>query len=629
MNNVFDVMYGRYVLTIAALIVIIMMDVLYFSKPKRSDKFKHKMFSYLIIFNTLILTTEMIIMFGFGLGFPFVANVVFLKLRDLFLMFYFVMVLFYYYSAVNELTYKGHAEFIKGEKNIVRPHLIFTAIVIIIHAILPYKVVDKVTFNYAFAGPAFYLTIGYCVVTTIFTLYIIIFRKKNEIKKNEKISLVWLFVLMLVILIGQTVFNEVAIMGLVSSVYILGLYFLFENPDIEIIEEIDTLTTDIDKANRTKIDFLSKVSKEMIAPMQNIVELSEKIMSDSNYEDSSLPNDVKQIELYSKDFLEIINNTIDISDVESDQETLIDKKYSLIQILRDLAKVSQDKLANKKVKLVLNIDKDIPNNLYGDSNKIYQILLNLVTNSIKFTDVGKISIALSKEIKGNKILLKFRVRDTGIGIKREDFDKLFRKYSRLEDAVSHNIEGTGVGLFIAKNYVDLMGGKIWLDSEYGAGTTFYVEITQQIDAMTPTLESFELVEENDPEKNELLNCSKYRILIVEDDPLNLDVTKRLFARYGFEIDTCDNGKDCIFKYKKGEHYDMILVDHRMQGMTGIEVIQIIRKLKDYKAPPVVALTANVFTGSKDVYLREGFDDYISKPIDMLELDLLINKYFKK
>ena len=625
----FDVMYSRYVLTIAAFIVVLMMDVLYFSKPKANNKSKHKMYAYFIITNTLILSLEIVIMIIFGVSVPFNVCVVFLKLRDLALMAYFTVLLFYYYAAVNNPPYKNLVSFVKTEK-ILHPHMVFMALTIIMHIFLPYDVMDKYSYSNAFGGPAFYLAILYCVLTTLETIYIILFKSKNKINYSEKLSLGLLFVLMLVILIFQPLFSGIAIMGLVSSVYVLGLYFIFENPDLELVEEINSLTAEAESANSSKLDFLSNISKEMMNPMHTIAELSDKVLSGEDADDAKIRDDIRQIELSSKNFLEILNNAVDISNVENEKEALYERDYSLITILKNLTTVAQEKIYTKKVQVVLNIDNSIPNTLYGDSTKVYQILLNIISNSIKYTEVGKVSIHLSKEIKNNNIILKFKISDTGYGIKEEDYDKVFVKYSRLEDAVSRGIEGTGLGLAIAKQYADLLGGDIWFESVYGAGTTFYVEIPQQIVAMVPTIGSVSAEEEKVPqEERRLLDCSKYRLLIVEDDELNLDVTRRILKRYGFVIETCSNGRDCIFKYKKGEHYDMILIDHIMPEMDGIEVVQVIRKLKDYDAPPIVALTANAFTGSKDMYIKEGFDDYLAKPIDLAELDAMVNKYFNK
>lgn len=623
-----NVMYSRYVLTIAAFVVIIMMDVLYFSKAKTNNKTKHKMYSYLIIVNTFLLLLELIIMALFGIDAPFTTCVVAMKTRDLFLMGYFIVVLFYYYTAVNDIEHKSLWEFLKSEK-IIYPHLIFTIIVLIVHTFLPYNEMDKYTYSNAFGGLAFYLTIAYCVITTLETIFIILFKNKKGINYSEKLSLVLLFFLMMIILIFQTIFSGVAIMGLISSIYIIGLYFIFENPDLELVEEINSLTLEAERATHSKLDFLSNVSKEMITPMNTITKLSGDILNGKETDSDKIKDDVVQIELASKNFLEILNNAIDISNVDNENDALYESNYSLTTLLKSLTKVAQEKVVNKKVQVVLNVDNDIPNNLYGDSTKIYQILLNILSNSIKFTEVGKIGIRLNQEIKNNRIILKFKISDTGFGIKEEDYDKVFKQYTRLDDAVSRGIEGTGLGLAIAKQYVDLLGGEIRFESIYGAGTTFYVEVPQQIVAMIPTLGEVTDEDEKDEEDKKLLDCSKYRLLVVEDDKLNLEVTKRLLKRYGFIIDTCSNGKDCIFKFKKGEHYDMMLVDHIMPEMDGVEVVRVIRKLDDYKAPPIVALTANAFTGSRDIYLKEGFDDYLAKPIDMTELDTLVNKYFKK
>ena len=623
----FNIMYPRYILTIAALIVIAMMDVLYYSKPRSNNKLKHKLFAFFIFLNTLVLLVEVAIMFVFAYNLPFKTCEILLRLRDLVLIVYFSILMHYYYSAINRVQYNTFYSLIKNEKILI-PHLIFTVIVVVAHFFLPYYVVDKNSFNTAFGGPAFYLAIGYCVITTLETIFFVVLRNRHNINSAERFSLVWLFVLMLVILFGQTLLHDISIMGLVSSVYVLGVYFVLENPDLELVEEIDSLTDEIERANHTKLDFLSNVSKEMITPMNSIVLLSDSILKNPSMDETKILEDIKQIELSSKNFLEIINNSLDISNVESDQDKLIEKNYSLITVLNSLVNFAQERLSGKKVKLILNIDNSTPNSLYGDSTKIYQVLLNVVSNAIKYTEVGKISFSLKSEIKGSKAVLKFKVNDTGFGIKKEDYDKIFIKYSRLDDAVSKGIDGVGLGLAIVKKYVDLLGGTVSVDSVYGAGTTFYVEIPQQIVNMNSLVGDYNILDSGNKEDNELLDCSKFRILIVEDDHLNLEVTKRLLKRYGFEIDTCTNGNDCIFKYKKGEHYDMILIDHIMPVMSGIEVMQVIRKLDDYKTPTLVALTANTYTGSKDVYLNEGFDDYLAKPIDIIELDSLVNKYFR-
>ena len=622
-----NIMYSRYVLTIGAFIVVLMMDIIYFSKAKKNDILKHKLYSYFIIANTLVLLVELIIMILFGSDISFKICSFVLKIRDVILMSYFCIVFFYYHVSINNINYDSFLTFLKTEK-ILRPNFIFTLVVFIIHIFLPYTEVTKETFSATYSGPAFYLTIGYCVIITLEIIFVSVLRNRHGIKYSEKLSLIWLFVLMMVILIGQVLLDEVVIMGLISSVYILVLYFIFENPDLEVIEEIDTLTKEVEQANNSKIDLLSNISKEMISPMNSIVILSESILN-KNYDTNKVREDIKQIELSSRNFLEIVNNTLDVSNIDNDKETLYEKEYSLINILNSLINIVEEKTATKNISLVLNIDKSIPSNLIGDFNKLYQVLLNIISNSIKYTEVGKITVNLSKEMQNNGIILKFKISDTGIGIKEEDYNKLFVKYSRLDEAVSRGIEGTGLGLSIVKKYVDLLGGKISFDSTYAVGTNFYIDIPQKIANMNETLGDYKAPVKSDEKHANILDCSNYKILIVEDDTINLEVTKRLLERYRFNIETCTSGKECIYKYKEGNQYDMMFIDHIMPEMSGIEIMQVIKQLKEYKTPILVALTANAFADSKEMYLREGFDDYLSKPVDLMELDELINKYFNK
>ena len=316
---------------------------------------------------------------------------------------------------------------------------------------------------------------------------------------------------------------------------------------------------------------------------------------------------------------------MDISKIESGNETLEEKEYSIGSIIMELSSIIDARLANRPIKFIPEVDSQIPRKIYGDSTKVFQVLLNVLTNSIKYTEVGKIKLNLTKEIKNNYVTLRFKISDTGYGIKKEDYDKLFEKFSRLSSATTNEIEGTGLGLVITKRYVDLLGGKIWFDSEYGVGTTFYVEIAQRIIDSNPIGDIRE--SRNHIDNLEYLDCSGKKILIVDDNELNIKVAKRILSKYKFTIETVTNGKDCVYKIKEGQQYDMIFLDHMMPEMDGIEVVHILRKLEDYNIPPIIALTANAITGARDMYLKEGFDEYLSKPINLAELNQIIKRYF--
>lgn len=405
------------------------------------------------------------------------------------------------------------------------------------------------------------------------------------------------------------------------------LYFNIENPDLKIIRELEIIKDDIERSNKAKSDFLSNMSHEIRSPMNAIVGFSETLLNDPNFDKENARNDIKHIAVAGNNLLDIINNILDISKIESGKETLDKKEYSIGNIVMELSSIIEAKIGDSKVKLFIDVDENIPAKLYGDSTKLFQILLNILTNAVKYTEVGKIKLSVTGDVVDDMVNLHFKVSDTGFGIKEEDYNKLFEKFSRLDTATSNEIEGTGLGLVITKKYVDLMEGKIWFESEYQVGTTFYVDITQKI------MNNKKLGSISEPVKAEnkinYIDCSAYKVLIVDDNKLNIKVASRLLEPYKFMIDTVTNGKDCINKVKAGNKYDIIFLDHMMPEMDGIKTLEILKKLEDYTLPPVVALTANAITGMKEMYLSAGFDEYLSKPINMAELNKLINKYFEK
>ena len=367
------------------------------------------------------------------------------------------------------------------------------------------------------------------------------------------------------------------------------LYFNIENPDLEIISELENLKGEIEKSNKAKSDFLSNMSHEIRSPMNAIIGFSSTLLSDEEFDEDSVRSDIKNISNAGNSLLDIINNILDISKIESGKETLNMKEYSLASIIMELSSIIESRIGNNPIKFITDVDNNIPSKLYGDSTKIFQILLNILVNSVKYTEVGRIKLSVQSDTVMDKVNLHIKVSDTGYGIKKDDYDKLFEKFSRLDTATEKEIEGTGLGLVITKKYVDLMGGKIWFESEYQVGTTFYVDITQKIVDKKPIGTVHEPIKEET--KLDYIDCSKYKVLIVDDNKLNLKVASRLLEAYKFNIEMVESGKECIYKVKEGNKYDMIFMDHMMPEMDGIETLHVIRKLKDYSIPPVVVLTS--------------------------------------
>lgn len=598
--------------------------LLFFAYFTKTLKFKlnNKMFICMLINSFILVLAESIQVLYFAYSDNQLGMSIMLKLPWFFGALWGYLLLLYCIAFVKKKEFSDKFRDFKKSK-LFRYITIFSIVFLIIFIILPTGTQSFEDFSFAIGLIPFFV-VGYFFILWVST-YILVFRSKNKVSKSDKIAFSFIFLVPLFIEIIQVFLSRISLYCVANIIQLYLLYYFFENPDLYTISEIEQSKRATDNASRYRSEFLSNLSNEIRTPMTNIVGFCESVLCLDNYDEDMITDDVNIINSTGRSLLDIINNILDFSKIEGDSELLEEKEYQLKNVLVNLSNFVSSRLGKKDISFVMNIDQSIPNKLYGDQTKLYQVLLNILSNSVKYTEVGKITFNLSKELQGPKVLLKFRITDTGCGIKEEDFGKLFEKFSRLSETEYSEIDGTGLGLVIIKKYVDLMGGKIWFESEYGAGTSFFVEISQAIADSAP-LGEFS-IEENDIEKKELLDCSKYKVLIVDDDELNLNVASRILSRYKFQIDTCTNAQDCIYRVKSEENYDMIFIDPIMPVMDGVQLLHVLKKLNDYDIPPIVALTANAYSTARNYYLGEGFDEYLSKPVNFVELDSIINKYF--
>ena len=610
-------------LGIGSLIFVVLLSIVYYSKD-RFLSIRNKIYRYMLIVEIVLLVTEIIATLCVSYGNSEIINLVIYRIHWLTGILWFSLLYYYSIVFIGEIKANNLFEIIKLNKKTKIISLMFL-ILSIIYFFVPFEEFNPNRISYL-PGYAAYYIFGFCA----FCVFAIIFHllkngKKAPIRTRNS---VWLMIIELVmIFVLQLSFPLIAISGIGVAVQLFFLYFNIENPDLKIINEVTVLKADIERSNKAKSDFLSNMSHEIRTPMNAIIGFSESLLGDSNFDEKSAKSDIRHIASAGNNLLDIINNILDISKIESGKETLQPKEYSLSSVVMELSSIIDTRIADKPIKFIIDIDKNIPSKFYGDSVKLFQILLNILTNSVKYTEVGKIKLTVTCDIKDDVCNLHFKIADTGYGIKKEDYNKLFEKFSRLDTATNNEIEGTGLGLVITKKYVDLMDGKIWFESEYDVGTTFYVDISQRIINKTALGDILDPVK---PEKElEYINCSSYSILIVDDNKLNQKVASRLLQKYKFNIDIASSGKECIYKIKEDKHYDMIFMDHMMPDMDGIETLHVLKKLEDYNIPPIIALTANAITGMKEMYLKEGFDEYLSKPINVTELNKLIIKYFDK
>ena len=463
------------------------------------------------------------------------------------------------------------------------------------------------------------------VYSGLLVIYMIYKKEKLDFSKKMIVfSFSFLSLIGIVISwVNPSVSINSSIMGLVMAL----IYFTMENPDLKIINELEKDKEEANEASKAKTDFLSNMSHDIRTPMNAIIGFSESLLTENM--PINQKSEVQSIYDAASTLLGIINNILDVSRIESGKEEKKETTYEMRKIVMQLSSVITAKLDQNKVKLNINISSDVPKFMIGDELKIYQILMNILSNAAKYTNEGHIDFNISSENVGDMATVKFSVADTGIGIKESDYDKLFVKFSRIHNQENYNeVEGTGLGLVITKKLVELLGGTISFTSKYKVGTTFTIVLPQKID-----FNAIEKEEVNTQTKVSTSNVhfdgSLYDILIVDDNMLNLKVAQRILSDYKFNITCLQSGAEAIEKIKGGARYDLIFLDHMMPLMDGIQTLKTLKNLEGVKVPPVIALTANAMVGMKEFYLKEGFDGYISKPINREELQVLLNNIFCK
>jgi len=319
--------------------------------------------------------------------------------------------------------------------------------------------------------------------------------------------------------------------------------------------------------------------------------------------------------------IEIINGILDISKIESGKLELVNVKYKPKVLFDEVIKLLEPRLIGKGLELKVKISDDLPYRLRGDQFNLKKCIINILTNAVKYTDEGSVTLGVDCVIQDNICELIISVEDTGRGIKNEDLEKIFSKFQRLEEYRNSAIEGTGLGLAITKQIIELMGGKVVIQSVYKKGSKFTIVVSQEIVNMYQSTESMNRVVT--PENN-LLKFKDKKVLIVDDNNLNLKVASKLLSKYELTIDTAMSGFEAIEKIKD-EKYDLILMDDMMPKMSGKETLHKLKENKDFNIP-VIALTANAFVGEREKYIKEGFTEYLSKPINREELEKVLKHF---
>ena len=395
-------------------------------------------------------------------------------------------------------------------------------------------------------------------------------------------------------------------------------------------EESDSLRREkefSDRASQAKSAFLANMSHEIRTPINAILGMNEMILREAGK--PNIREYAQSISRAGESLLSIINDILDFSKIESGKLEIIESEYQLSRLLKNVVAMIQPKADAKGLEFHLHIDEDIPDALLGDMMRVQQVVINILTNAVKYTPTGEVNFyVMNEKREENRIYLSFVVNDTGIGIKEEDQKKLFRDFERLDQEKNRNIEGTGLGLAITNMLLNLMGGTIELKSIYGEGSTFTVVLPQTIMEDSPIGNLAERMTEASGHTGQYVpsfTAPDADILVVDDNEMNLLVVKGLLKQTNIRIDTCMSGPQCLDCLAE-KHYDLILLDHMMPNMDGIETLHRAENLPNAKDTPFIMLTANAISGAKDAFLKEGFAAYISKPIDSMLLEATLMKY---
>lgn len=598
---------ARLYFPLATHVVSLILLIIFFRKPKISSS-ETRLFGYMLVLSyveSIIACTIQVLTYKFYIN-PELMDFFLIILNKLYYvsLIYWITLLFIYITNIN---YKKK-RYLKFRNST----LTFTGIVTMLLSFGGLRIVDH---NGMLDVAGLSVIILYVVlVLYIVMAFAIVLVNRNKI--NVKTLPFFMFFLMMVFtFILRFVYPD---LDLASSVIVyvnLIMFHTIENPDVKLLKQMEEAKILAEKANYYKTSFISNMSHEIRTPLNAIVGLSQINLDEEDSDE--IKRNSEDILNASNILLDIVGNILDISKIETGNIEIINNPYNFYELIENIESVVKPKFTEKDIKLNTEIAPDIPE-LFGDKTNMKKIIINLLSNAVKYTDEGHVDFRIDSYVQDNVCKLIISVEDTGRGIKSDELDVLFEKFSRLERDKNSTIEGTGLGLAITKAIIDEMGGHITVQSVYQKGSKFTVKLNQKVNNQAMPQTNINVKEEK------RVYFPNKKILLVDDNNLNLSVGEKFLSTYGVETVTATSAKEGLKIIDETKDFDLIVLDEMMPEMTGSEMMQILKEQEYDK--PIIVLTADAESESEDKYLSRGFDDYLKKPIEKRELENILKKF---